>query len=537
MPGRSPEALQSDVDRWLASLGFSRGNPFATAEADQERALLPEFFVDVDGYERIKSDRTVITFAPRGGGKSALRVVLASQAAPISPEATTLVVEYTDFDALIAKQRSGRRPSIDEHIPWLLRAATRALWETVCGTPSPQHSTEAPVANRWYRMPRMVSVDAPARFRLAQLVRNYYPALLDPTSLYERFSVFDPAIAYDWTAFTDAAASRHLRAFLETRPGGAEAIAYLLADVNDCPDAPGDPMVTPVERMLSFVRLAHTMNLSAVHFLVDRIDEYQETADDPGAQADILEPLLAHLPLLEMPGLAFKFFLSQETRDLLFERPTIRRDRLNDQVVTVQWDQGRLKHLLNERLEVYSDGQIHDLVELCQETRVEGGHEPSVRPLGEWIEAEMMQLAQGSPRRLLIAVQLLCQAHVRRRGMTGLLEREDWEVARTELMRKMPPLLRLHKDSPAVRVGDHEIQLTVQQHKILLTLAAALGRCKREDLVVGVWQVKLGEGITEAAVDQAVGRLRERLGDSSEHPVYLETIRKDGFVLKNYELD
>ena len=67
---------QSELEIWLKNLGFIRGNPFATVEADRERELLPDFFVDVDGYEFIKADQTVIIFAPRGAGKSALRVVL-----------------------------------------------------------------------------------------------------------------------------------------------------------------------------------------------------------------------------------------------------------------------------------------------------------------------------------------------------------------------------------------------------------------------------------------------------------------------------
>src|SRR4051812_38430150 len=66
MTSISANAAQSELDSWLAHLGFIRGNPFATAEADQERTLLPEFFVDVEGYEQILGDRTIIVFAPRG---------------------------------------------------------------------------------------------------------------------------------------------------------------------------------------------------------------------------------------------------------------------------------------------------------------------------------------------------------------------------------------------------------------------------------------------------------------------------------------
>lgn len=525
---------QTELDQWLSSLGFSQGNPFATAEADQERALLPEFFVEVEGYERIKGDQTIIVFAPRGGGKSALRVVLASQAAPISAKSTTLAIEYTDFDALIAKKRAGQTLTIDDYVPRLLRAGLTALLATFCGSSMDEFAAQEDAVERQYRAKKAGEIPPPDRSRMAQLVRSVHPSLLTPERLYNWLRVLDPKFAPDWQDFVQATAERHLHALMPPTTA-ANKIADFLADLNDYPDTIIDSTATAADKMRSFVQLAQAVGLTPVQFLIDRLDEMKETVDDPESQADVLEPLLTHLPLLEMPGIAFKFSLSQEARDILMERSTIRRDRLTDQAVTVDWNKNRLKHLLDERLNVFSEGRVHELTQLCQEIRIQIGRGAASMWLGEWIEHKMLQLAQRSPRRLLVAGQLLCQAHVRRSGATGLLGKEDWETAKSELMQKMPPLLRLQRDERIALVGDRIVQLTHQQHKILLALADSRGQCGREDLADTVWGTT--EGVSDEAIDRAIGRLREKLGDDPSSPVHLGTERGEGFKLLNYAIE
>lgn len=531
----SPGTTRPPLEDWLASLGFSRGNPFASVEADQERALLPEFFVDVDGYEQIKGDKTVIVFARRGGGKSALRVVLASIAAPISPTATTLAVEYTDFDALIAKQRTGQKIAIDDHIHHLLHSGVHALLNTVCGHPFLEHFKADSPDDKRYRASRAATLPAPTRSRLAHMLRTYHPQLLRPESLYESLQILNPVFSPPWNEFLIAITRRRLHELLVTNLPEVNATISLLADLNDYPDVAVDTVATPTQTIAAFVHLARMMGLVNVQVLIDRLDEHLETANDPEAQVDILEPLLAHLPLLEMPGISFKFFLSREARDSALDRPTIRRDRLTDQAVTVAWKRDQLKRLLNERLAVYSNEQIYDLVQLCQESLVGAGRGQVSRLLGEQIESEMLQLAQGSPRRLLTAAQLLFQTHFQRVGPIGLLENADWEEAKVALMHKMPPKLRLQGESRTIWVGDREVELSSQEHGILKTLAMHQGKCKREILVNAVWGTL--KGVTETAVDQAIRRLREKLGDDSDNPVYIRTERGIGFSLMNYEPD
>lgn len=510
------------LDQWLEWLGFVRGNPFATMVAEQERSLLPMFFVHVDGYDLVQSDRSVVVFAPRGCGKSALRVQLASAAAPMNPDAARLAVEYTDFDALIAASRQDRPITADDHLPTLVRAGVEALFKALCGDPDADGmSTFAP---EWAsRARRAAALPIPGRARLAQLIGRYAPELLDLDRVAATLWALAPV-----PVLRSASSLGQLRAIALRPPLADNPIAALVADLLDPPPI-GDHEKPPTATVTTLVRLARAAGFHAVMFLVDRLDEYPETAARPDVQADIIESLLAHLPLIELPGASFKFFLSREARDHLLQRPSIRRDRLTDQAVTVEWSVPRLKRLLDERLSVFSDERIGDLIQICEEA-------PQGASSGATIEHEMLLTAHGSPRRLLMLGQLMLLAHVQRAGSTGYLSREDWETARAVLLQLMPPTLHVRRDSRTVVVGSKAVELKLMPYKVLLSLAEARGRCSREALVQAAWGV--GQGVSDDAVNQTISRLREALGDDARRPIYLKLDRQtDSFELSHFALE
>ncbi len=520
---------------WLHSLGFVRGNPFAAAEAEQERGLLPEYFVDFDEYEQIRGEKISLVSAARGGGKSALRVMLASQCAPWAPGASELAAEYVDFDPLLVKVREGQKLSIDDHLARLLRAGAGALLEALCGPAA---------VDREPGQERAAETSPPDRSRLARLLRTYHPTQICPEALFERLAAFEPGIHSFWEPYFSAAVARRLARWIDQFPGlASQPVPRLLADLNDAPGPVEDPGISPREKMSAFSSLARRAGFTRVVFLVDRLDEHMETTADPEVQADILEPLLAHLPVLEEPGLSFKFMLSDEARAVLFARSKLRLDRMAVRSFTLSWPDQRLKQLLQERLLAYSERQVPDLITLCQDVSVRRGSGQTERRLGEWIENEILSISQGSPRSLLLACQELCEVHLERHPLPGLIEEEDWLEAKRRIKLKSearPPApaylpLRLSRGSQIVRIGEREIRLSKQQHQILLALAEAGGLNPREALVEQVWQAE--DGISEEAVDQAISRLRQRLGDSRINPRYLHILKGTGIRLTNYILE
>jgi hypothetical protein len=527
------------MEDWLRSLGFHHGNPFATNEADRERTLLPSFFVDVDSYDLIQGNQTVIVFAPRGGGKSSLRVVLASNSAPWKPTANTLAVECTDFDLLIHHWQNNGPLTINEYVNWLIPTSLKALFESFFYR---SYSDMRGVKSGYDRFPglsRAKSLKPPVRMQFARLLHSCCPGWFNAETI--GLLLVDSIVEFelnDWRGLAQAVCQYQLRDFLGDLNLLDDDLLALLADLNDFGGVTAvAPENSPRERLADFVALSKQVGFTAVHFLLDRLDETVETANNPQAQADILEPLLAHLSVLEMPSVAFKFFLSQETRDILWERRTVRQDdRLAEYAVTVHWDKTRLKQLLDERLRSYSSDPVtgspavHELEAICAESggQLESNEGQSV---GQKIERAMITRAQGSPRRLIITGRLLFEARLLRQKGPERLTWEDWLEVEQRLLQKMPLIMRLELETRQIILGDRVIRLTQNETALIAALAKADGVCSRDDLA------KALKGASEAAIDQTVNRLRQKLKDNANNPAYLKTVRGQGFQLLNYTYD
>jgi hypothetical protein len=537
MPDREQKSLGVDLDAWLRSLGFERGNPFAAVEADEERDILPEYFVDVDAYERIKGDKTIIVFAPRGGGKSALRVVLASQAAPILPESKILAIEYTDFAPLIRKLRVGEAVTVDDHVELILRAGVWALFTSCCGySPNSQAEKQEEKRAKKLRIQRVKEIMPAVRSRLARWMRTYQPQFLEAEELYERYHALDAGFVPDWEEFNLSASKYSIRKIVSQSALKDNPVALLLADLNDASAEKNETAHTPKERVTAFLNLSRSIGFDTVQVLMDRMDEAEETENDPQKQADILEPLLAELPILELQGIAFKFLLSQEAHQIIISRPSFRRDRLMNIEVTVHWRIDRLKQLLDERLRVFSDHKVQELVQICVEGPKKSQKSNKYHLAGEQIETEMLDLAQGSPRRLLKAGQFLLDAHLSERGGRGLIGTEDWQVGRRRFLEEFPIILRIRRDRFQASIGEREVKLTSMQHAALMTLACSpSGECDRQEIIEKVWPKQKG-GVSDDALNKLISRIRGELGDDPKNPLYLLTIRDKGFQLINYEI-
>ena len=64
---------------------------------------------------------------------------------------------------------------------------------------------------------------------------------------------------------------------------------------------------------------------TACYILVDGIDELGSTAADWDQAAALVEPLAANLSLMDLPGVAFRFFLPAEKQARLQLREAVRR--------------------------------------------------------------------------------------------------------------------------------------------------------------------------------------------------------------------
>lgn len=483
---------RNPFEAWLKeTMGFTLGNPFATTIADLERPFLEEFFVEVPEYERIQSDETVLVFARRGGGKSALRVQLSEK-----PNDGVLPIELTDFSGIIRFYRQGELTE-QEYGEWLLGETAVSLFK-FCFE---QESTPT--------LSPLAQVD------LAYFWRQYAPHLLEAREVFRQLVGWGVELAYG-----DVITAVESQTAKKLITSGKPKVA-LLATILDAAITPSPKQPTVFQQFQNLLRLLETLNIQQLQFLVDRLDEIATLANNANAQGEVLQPLLEYLPLLEMEHISFKFFLDWELQDTL-TKLNIRRDRLLDNAIQMQWSEEDLHEMLKNRLLYFSEG----LTSLSQ--YVSGGRETA-----DAIEQEILSNAQRMPRRMLQATHFLFESCFESENGRVLINQNDWENAREKLDTLAPPIITINLKEATVETTKKTANLTPTEQRILACLINAGGYCERETLIAEVWETS--EGVSDENVDTAMSRLRrKKLQDSKQ--IYLQTMRGSGYKLGHYEV-
>lgn len=533
---------------WLDELGFKRGNPFELSEASKERDLLPVYYTAVSGYDAaINSPKSGIFTAPRGGGKTALRIMAATNNAPMSPVGETFVVEYTQFDSILENFNRDQHFFLIDHQRQLINACAHALCSLFCGTNQDDEATSI------QRRELAITVSQKQNIRLATFLKIYAPELFDPLKLLAMFTklVGDFEID-DWGSFTHAIKKEYLTEWIADIDSLRDhpTISFFAQIVDQTPQI-SQMKHTIIDCMAEFVQIVKQIGFANVIILIDGIDEYNQTTNDLEMQAQLIEPLVSHLPLMEMQDVAFKFFIPDNTYGTLKKREKLRLDRgFHNTTVQVAWDENNLRELLQRRLAVYSSGRVFDLAQICQGS----SH------ISRYIEAGLISAAQNSPRRLLIAGDYLFNAHVNRHDAGPFLETADWDIAYKNLKQNglileaaesLPARslgasklnevsssvlqLRILSTEHRIYTGVKEIKTTPAEFRILESLGRNAGRLHRDKLAAQVWGTETG--VSEAAIDRAISRLRKKLGDDKDDPKYIETERGYGFRLLNYKYE
>lgn len=502
------ETEMASVTRWLKSHGFTE-NPFADQEADRERRL-PEYFVDTPFYEDIlgrdSTPRSMVIGAGRGCGKSAHRVMVARACRPHNPDSSILAVEYTSFGWLGEAIEHGlREPLLQHHLRFLLEATVEALVHLLVSNDEP--ARQMPVAPLG---------------RLHWFWQTYGTTATQPSVYYQQLAHAEtdlplPANLMPWPEFARGWQTGRLTSSLETTPAWELPRVRLLGQLVDA-----IPEAIPAERMPAnvlyrqLVDLAQAAGLSAVYVLIDRTDEPHTLAAYPERVAEMLGPLLAELPLIEVPGVAFKFFLPLDVVDHLTAFPGVRQDRIFFR--DLRWSAQTLVELLTQRLSVFSDGRITSMGQLCDSS------------LANDIENGLMDAARGVPRTLLRICENLILAHCQHNADKLLFVPEDWELACRPFGNAAPagpPVLVLDQKTRSAVIGTKSYKLTDTHFRLLWLLAQHAEQTVTSDVIDD--QVALGFD----ALRTAVRRIRQQIEPDSQHPIYLITERGEGLRLQH----
>lgn len=403
------DATRGNLDILLKNLGFQR-NPFASVEAGKEEGeeWFYASFVEPPRFAEILGDATspqpVLVFAPRGSGKTALRVMLDYYCRRgYIPGGKVLSIPHTDPSSLEEKARlTPGIPLSRFHAEMIVQAGLAALCRQAKEEPTLRDTLQ-----------KELEPDERAYLR-------WY------VSLYGRNSGLSQMRLLQQLGLHPE--SRERIGFLTEREEGS---IHLFEDL--LPAKPGGSYVLLLQH---FVELLLGPKLfTACYVLVDGVDELESTATDWAYAVAFVEPLAANLKLLDLPGVGFKFFLPAEMKPYLEAREAVRRDRVL--WYDLVWSEERLLELLHKRLLVFSDYHIESLDQICADA-LKGGR----------LEREMVRACAASPRTLLrLGQELLSQQAALVAGETEedwLIQEAAWERTREAVLSQMkvsPPAL------------------------------------------------------------------------------------------------
>lgn len=426
---RVPSRVEmQNVERWFKQRGFSN-NPFANYEAESEDRL-PEYFVDTLFYDYIwgneQHPRSMIIAAERGCGKSAHRIMIARACRPCNPKSDILAVEYAGFDWPEGiKDPLPSSSLLDTHLALLLGASVDVFVDTLINDNALALAMLSKNVGRlkWFWITYGSTVNQPSNF-YAQITNELRTYSLDSAELVDRNKFVD-----HWYASTLSPI------FRETPAWECSSVRLLCDLVDTAPEPLGVRRISASKLYGHLVNLVRSVGLQAIYILVDGVDELRALTSKPEQVADLLGPLIAESPLMEVPGAAFKIFLPLDVVRALDKYFAVAVRQIP--VRRLYWTEDALVELLAERLSVFYEKPdkpgITDMGQLCD------------TDLSADIRGYLINAAQGVPRRLLRVAEQLVIEHCRNASDEEAIRRQAWVATQ-----RAPELQDIFGPQPAI---------------------------------------------------------------------------------------
>jgi hypothetical protein len=362
---------------FLATFGFI-ADPFASTNAADE-PLISSYFVDPPFFPAVVGDpnnpKSNVVYAPRGGGKTAQKIMIEKRSAEAK---SFLCISYDRFPDI----KSPRNADSEFHLNNITRILLLAILVEIETNPSCSEG--------------LSDLD---KKLLVTLSRSFLGSLSA-----EKFKDSLSAIK----SYGDKAHD------LWTKYGGAvialaNAISHKFGigklELNASAYKPEDETLR--FRFDALVHVANKIGYSSVYILVDRVDELSITAQDAEKGFEFLSSLLIDLPLLETPGVGFKFFLWDQMKEH-YQSAGGRPDRLIE--YSLDWSVDDLETVLQKRLEAYSEKRVSRLDELISKDSPYNVHKL------------VAYFANGSPRDMVRICKRIVDDHTKTGRFGGIID-------------------------------------------------------------------------------------------------------------------
>lgn len=355
---------------FLGTFGFSE-DPFASTNAADE-PLIERYFVDPPFFPAVVGDpnapKSNVVFAPRGGGKTAQKIMIEKRSAEARQ---FLCITYDRFPTDNLKQ--ARDATSEFHLRNITRIILLAILLEI--------EERGYLPEGFYEFDRRLIVSLSKNLMGELSSEKFKEALGSIKSIGDKSSDLFKKYGGVVVGLLNVVTSKFGLGKFET------AVASNV----------------PIDESLRFqfeslIPIAKKLGFKSVYVLVDRVDELAITASDAFKTFQFLESMLIDLPLLETPGVAFKFFLWDQMKDH-YQEAGGRPDRLIE--YELDWSVDDLETVLSKRLATYSGNSIRRFDQILS------GDAPYD------IHRMISYFAHGSPRDMVRICKKIVDEHTR----------------------------------------------------------------------------------------------------------------------------
>lgn len=387
------DPLKNKLQEWLSEIGLDL-NPFEYIDSGKD-PLIPFYLIEHKQFDNLSGDQPSFVFAPAGGGKTAFRVRLAREcrAGRNGRRIFPIVYKPSEPGSLDEEdERSALRQRTD-----LLRFAAQELFLHLVYYPYVLDEMDDTLKGSLLQIISW-DLDFPISYYLEQMK--------EVGSLEPVINAFDPT-------------ARSL-----PNPPGKQDITYLCKKLSRyTPSSGGKP---DSENRLNklFDLVLNKLNFEAVYILVDGVDAFFETVNNPEYALASISWLLGNtLPWMQS-RIYVKYFLPIETQPSILGT-SYRLLTSKSKIVIIKWDADALSEVIRQRLQEASGGKFDSLAAISDRSLRASG-----RSIEEILIDELRKHKRVSPRSLVRAVNWLLMNHVRDQQGRDKLTPQDLKAVR-----------------------------------------------------------------------------------------------------------
>jgi len=402
------ESLDPQEDRlkkWFSQVGLNL-NPFGYIDAGED-PLIPFYLIDHNQFDKVNGDQPSFVFAPAGGGKTAFRVRLARECRAGRNGRRIFPIVYRPTRP--GDPHENAKESVLRQKNDLLRYAARELFLHLAYYPYALDEMDASLKTSFLQTVSW-DLDFPISFYLDQLK--------DAGNLEPILTAFDPT-------------ARSL-----PNPPGRDDILYLRKKLSHY--IPHATKPDEEKRLdLLFDLILNQLKYEAMYILIDGVDAFPETADNPENAVLSVSWLLNNTLPWTQKRIYAKYFLPIEIRPFVTRMPAFRLLTSKSKVIIIKWDVDALSEVIRRRLQEASGGKFDSLAAVSDRALRASG-----RSVEEILVADLRRHGKSSPRSLIRAVNWLFTNHAQEKQVREKLSPQDLKAVREWIRREYSAKVR-----------------------------------------------------------------------------------------------